>query len=196
MSQTSSAASAVFHEDWYPEYKLQGLRRLCEAVRGQRGAAVEVGCWEGRSTRVIADAFAPDRIHAVDHWRGNETEGADHPSVVASRHRDVFATFCANMEALTAGNIDVFRMGWQDYFREYARPMRFLHIDAGHDHASVKANIDVALPLMLPGSIMCGDDFASAHAGRHDLDGGVERAVRESFARVESLGDLWWTVID
>ena len=72
--------------------------------------------------------------------------------------------------------------------------MKFCHIDASHDYWSVRADLKLAEACLRPGGILCGDDFVYAHAGRADLDGGVERAVREGLPGFEAQGNFWWWV--
>jgi hypothetical protein len=68
----------------------------------------------------------------------------------------------------------------------------FIHLDAGHTYEATKALIDLALPRLARGGIICGDDFESSHAGRADLGGGVERAVRDAFSGdAHNAGNLW-----
>jgi hypothetical protein len=74
----------------------------------------------------------------------------------------------------------------------FDHPVKFCHIDASHDYNSVHRTIAALLPKLVPGGILCGDDFESAHAGRHDLGGGVERAVRELLPGFEVSGNFWW----
>jgi hypothetical protein len=48
------------------------------------------------------------------------------------------------------------------------------------------------IPNLIRGGILCGDDYMTAHKGRKDLDGGVERAVNEMLQGVNVVGNLWW----
>jgi hypothetical protein len=48
---------------------------------------------------------------------------------------------------------------------------------------------------MVAGGIMCGDDILSAHINRHDLHGGVERAVRELLPGYKVYDNLWYYTI-
>ena len=43
-----------FTEDWYFPEQIDVLTRLCRQVSPLRGAIIEVGCWEGRSTIELA----------------------------------------------------------------------------------------------------------------------------------------------
>ena len=81
-------------------------------------------------------------------------------------------------------------MKWLTMFKE---PIKFIHIDASHDYESVKKTIDLVKPKVVLGGIICGDDFLTADLSRHDLHGGVERAVKESFGTsYQNIGNLWF----
>lgn len=152
-------------------------------TEGVAGRVVEVGCWEGRSTVVLANAVAPDVVHAVDTWRGSPGE----ISASLAQERDVFAQFTENIAALTAGNVAPHRTGWRTYFTSDTSPIRFLHIDAEHSYDEVRDNIETAKPLIAPGGIIAGDD---AH---HEP---VMRAVHEQFVGevIRFHASLWaWT---
>jgi predicted O-methyltransferase YrrM len=165
----------VFHEEWFGPASQQALRELFRRTTCT-GEIVEVGCWEGRSTIALADACKPQVVRAVDTWEGSPGE----ISAELAQQRDVLSTFMAN----TAGmNIDVYVMGWRDYFESHRDPIRFLHIDATHTYEEVRDNIRAALPFMQPGSIICGDDV------HHPP---VQRAVNETLGRFNVLATLWW----
>jgi hypothetical protein len=194
----------AFTEDWYPAEQLDLLAKLAGSV-AVRGHCIEVGVWEGRSALTIARAIAPEALCAVDTWAGNQEEqavlGVAHPSVDAAKQRDVLAAFRENIAEARLENIHVFQMDWRELLtRLYpqggtpdSQGIAFLHLDASHDYESVYQQIHTFYPYMLPGSIMCGDDFANASAGRIDLNGGVERAVRNFFGyKTRNNGNLWW----
>lgn len=48
---------------------------------------------------------------------------------------------------------------------------------------------------MISGGIICGDDFKSANMSRVDLNGGVERAVREGLPNFKNIDNLWYYVV-
>lgn len=48
---------------------------------------------------------------------------------------------------------------------------------------------------MVKGGIVCGDDFLNANQDRHDLHGGVERAVRELCPTFQTFGNLWYVIL-
>jgi hypothetical protein len=188
----SPVAKAGFNEDWYSETQLRLLGKVCRKIRGLHGAVVEIGCWEGRSTATLANCCFPDTVLAVDTWAGNICEGPQHPSVIAAAERNVFATFTSNIRAFTKGNVEPFIMDSNQFLSRLKAPVKFCHIDASHDYESVAKEIQAVLQLLVPGGILCGDDFMTAHKGRADLKGGVERAVRELLPSFHSSGNFWW----
>lgn len=165
----------VFHEDWFGEASQRALADLYRTVAHLTGDIVECGCWEGRSTIALAEACHPEWVRAVDTWQGSPGEISE----TLAGQRDVEAQFLAN----TAGmNVTPFRMDWREYFTNHAGPTKFLHIDAAHDFVSVRDNIAAALPHMVAGSVMCGDD---AH---HPP---VRNAVLDAFPNAKAIATLW-----
>jgi predicted O-methyltransferase YrrM len=170
----------TFTEDWFGEASQQALATLAKRTERLPGAVVEVGCWEGRSTVALARAVYPAIVHAVDTWAGSPGE----ISADLAAERDVYTTFIDNIAELTEGNVQPHVMGWREFFAERGpAPIRFLHIDAEHTEVEVFDNIAAALPMMVPGGIMCGDD---AH---HPP---VRRAVLRHFPRAQRVASLWW----
>ena len=145
--------TATFTEAWFSDHSQHALAELARSVNVE-GDFVEVGCWEGRSTIALANSIAPTALHAVDTWQGSPGE----ISADLAAQRDVYSTFTRNIGAATAGNVEVHRMGWRDYFAANRRPLAFLHIDATHSYQEVRDNIETALELLVPGGLLCGDD--------------------------------------
>ena len=172
----------LFTEGMTTEKQLNVLENACRDVRHIKGEVIEIGCWEGKSTIRIANTLPTDKVLAVDTWEGNFNEDPNHETVVSVKERDVYSRFRENIQAGTKGNVIPIRMDCHDFENMWFGDIKFLHIDACHDYKSVITTIRNLLPYMIEGGIMCGDDFQSAHMGRDDLNGGVERAVRESFS--------------
>ncbi len=182
---------AAFHEDWYSGEQLLKACALLSEVQGLSGGVMEIGCWEGRSTIALAHACHPEPLLAIDTWEGSLDESPAHPSVHHARQRDVFAQFVANVQLLTKGNVKPIRQDCHAFLREWQGPIKFAHLDASHDYRSVKAALDALLPWVVPDGVLCGGDFETACASRADLDGGVERAVREVLPGFQQDRNLW-----
>jgi predicted O-methyltransferase YrrM len=143
-----------FTEEWFGAASCRAVQRLVAQTQGLGGRVIEVGCWEGKSTIHIAQGCYPAKVQAVDTWEGSPGE----ISADLAAGRDVFATFNENIAELTRGNVEVHRIGWREYFEMDRGPIRFLHIDAEHTYREVFDNIAAALPLMVAGGVICGDD--------------------------------------
>jgi Methyltransferase domain len=130
-------------------------------------------------------------LYAIDSWSGNQDESEHHVSVGLARERDVYSQFLTNTRLLTNGNIIPIRTDCHEFLASWRRPVKFAHIDASHDYRSVKRIINALAPHVVPGGVLCGDDFLTADASRQDLDGGVERAVRELLPGFEQIHNLW-----
>jgi len=181
----------AFTEEWYADGQAEELQKQYERVRELEGRIIEIGCWEGKSTVVLANSCYPEVLTAVDWWLGNLAEGPDHVSVRLAQTRDVFAVFTRNLKELTRGNVEIQRRDCFEFLVELRGAVKFCHIDASHDYTSVRRTIEMLLPLVVPGGVLCGDDYLNAHAERRDLDGGVERACRELLVGHWNIGNLW-----
>ncbi|MCI0429010.1 MAG: class I SAM-dependent methyltransferase [Rhodospirillales bacterium] len=185
-------ADALFHERWSSALHLRRLTWTYNARAADlRGAVIEIGSWEGLSTVALANTAYPDTVLAVDHWAGSADEKPDHPTVTVARERDVHAQFLKNIRALTQGNVEAVRRDFNDFWRGWRGPIKFVYIDGSHDYPSVKRDIEAAQRWLAGGGTICGDDFQAAGCGRHDLQGGVERAVRELCPGFEQIDNLW-----
>lgn len=180
-----------FTENWYSSEQLESLKGAAKKVSGLEGMVVEIGCWEGKSTCTLANTVYPEVVHAVDTWKGNVAEGKDHASVVKAKQRDVHKTFLGNVAKRTQGNVKDHKQDCFDFLKTLKEPVKFCHIDAAHDYESVKKTIEMLKPKLVKGAVLCGDDFASANMARKDLNGGVERAVRECCPGFISTNNFW-----
>lgn len=156
-----------------------------EAVaRGKDGAQfVEVGCWKGRSTAFLGVEILRSAkkitLHCVDHFMGSDEEvhrmDVDLP--------DLFKLFSRNMQPCTDAGLDleVHTLQSADAASQFKdRSCDFVWLDAGHDYASVRADIEAWLPKVRPGGFIGGDDWPMK---------GVADAVRDCLGREILLRD-------
>lgn len=173
-----------FGEQWFAPTSCKAVSHLVHETNHLDGRVIEIGSWCGRSTVHIAHAAYPTVIHAVDTWEGSPNE----ISGELAAQRDVWSQFSQNIDELTRGNVKPYRMGWRQYVTEETGPIRFCFIDAEHTYREVFDNIEAVLPLMVPGSVLCGDDV------HHPP---VIEAVNELLGEVEVQASLWiWRVPD
>ena len=191
----------MFSENWYSTRQIIDLVSLVEKTQNIVGKVIEIGCWEGKSTIAIANKCFPDVLICNDTWLGNVAEskitGIEHITETILKTRDVYSIFVNNMDTQTQRNYTVVKNDCIEWLKTFQEPIKFIHIDASHEYQSVFDTIKLALPLMVKGGIMCGDDFSSANMNRQDLQGGVERAVRELLPNFKTNNDnLWYCVIE
>ena len=98
------------------------------------------------------------------------------------------------MQSAMRGNVDLHRSEAITFLKGRQAPIKFCHIDAAHDYDSVRETIELLLPRLVPGAVLFGHDYQSAHAGRADLNGGVERAVRATLPAWVTRGNNWYYV--
>lgn len=188
----------MFQEYWYSEEQMGHLGELSKQVQSLQGSIIEIGCWEGKSTHHLANVAYPETIICNDTWLGNVEEskatGVTHPSELLTRERDVYGVFIKNMDILTKGNYIVVKQDCLEWLKTYRGPVKFCHIDASHDYYSVYQTIQLLLPRVVKGGILCGDDFLNSPMHCEKLQGGVERAVRELLPNFKNIGNLWYWI--
>lgn len=167
-----------FTEEWFSTQSCDVLATLAKSVVGLPGDIIEIGSWQGRSTVALANATHPERVHAVDTWQGSPGE----ISAELAAGRDVFAEFQRNIASLTRGNVDIYRMGWREFFDTHRRKVKLVFIDAEHTYEEVADNIETVLPLMVPGGVICGDD-------QHHPP--VRQAVADTLGAAQVSASLW-----
>jgi len=190
----------MFNENWYSSSQLVNLTKLYDNVKNLKGNIIEIGCWEGKSTIALANSCYPEVLLCNDTWLGNVAEsgvtGEMHLTELILKERDVYSIFINNMIISTKQNYKIIKCDCIEWLKTYDEPIKFIHIDASHEYESVFKTIKLALPKMVEGGIICGDDFLSANLGRTDLHGGVERAVRELLPNFKNIDNLWYCIIN
>jgi predicted O-methyltransferase YrrM len=188
----------MFNDDWYSEEQCKNLSSLVKRITSLNGSIIENGCWEGKSTICIANACYPEILICNDTWLGNVAEGQasgiKHITQVILETRDVYKIFLENMNNNTNKNFTIVKEDCISWLKTFNDSIKFIHIDASHDYESVSETIRLVLPNMVNGGIICGDDFINANIGRTDLNGGVEKAVRELLPGFQTNGNLWYWV--
>ena len=182
----------MFNEDWYVDSQLKLLVSAYSQVKNLEGAVIEIGCWEGKSTCALANACYPEILHAVDNWIGSVSENPNHASVKIAESRDVFKVFADNIRDKTKNNVTPYKQDCFTFLDKLDYDVKFCHIDAAHDYESVRKTIEILKPFVVPGGILCGDDYTSANIHRKDLNGGVQRAVIELLPGHGLDGNFWF----
>ena len=188
----------MLNENWYPDPQLKRLMEISTPTIPLTGSIIEIGCWEGKSAMALAKVFAPETLVCCDTWLGNQAEsqftGSTHITEEILKVRDVYAIFLANMDEHTDKNYSVVKEDCLVWLQTYKEPIKFVHVDASHEYGSVKKTINLLKPLIVPGGMICGDDFINAGLDNVVLAGGVARAVLETLPGVKTDGNLWYWI--
>lgn len=188
----------MFNENWYSDYQLDNLCDLLTKIKDLDGKIIEIGCWEGKSTIKLANKCFPEILICNDTWLGNIQEsittGITHVTEEILKKRDVYSTFINNMDNYTQKNYIIVKEDCIEWLKNYDGLIKFIHIDASHEYESVFETIKLVLPKMVKGGIICGDDYLTANINRHDLHGGVERAVKEALPNHNNINNLWYFI--
>lgn len=136
----------------------KALEGVVQMVLRNKVMVAEIGSWKGMSTAVLAKTVKDfnGRVFAVDHWKGSE----EVPHHRRAKTIDTFSIFRYNMEML--GVWDTIRPMVMDsksaseVFTDGLLDMVF--IDADHRYKNIKQDIELWLPKIKKGGIICGHD--------------------------------------
>jgi predicted O-methyltransferase YrrM len=162
------------------------LKWLAERALESR-VIIEVGCWQGRSTRALAD-HCPGVIYSIDPWEGpylNE-DGSIHKI-----NTSVFEIFQSNLaDHVESGRVVPVRQtsqsAWSYLADTIGETVDLVFLDGDHRYDTVVAEIESYRLLLKPGGILAGHDYG------HDDWPGVQRAVDLSYPNAEHCRSIWW----
>lgn len=140
----------------------------------------EVGVYAGRSLFATAHGMKrPGKILAVDSFSGAGSIGADWLQAV-------LAATIAQIHAQTHVKVALDKRSSIDAARTNQTLFDSVWIDACHEYAECKADIEAWTPFVKPGGIVCGHDYWAK-------DSGVMDAVNETgpFSVAEATR-IWW----
>lgn len=132
---------------------------------------VEIGSWQGRSLRALADN-TDGIVFSVDIWRdGGEAE------------------YDANLADLLGSKIFKVKMRSEEaaiMFMFAGITFDAIFIDAYHDYSDISSDINAWKPLLRDGGIICGHDYQPEFPG-------VVQAVQELIPKFGIVGGSIWT---
>lgn len=144
---------------------------------------VEAGCFQGRSTRAMADN-TDGIIHAVDPWKLMPLGTLDSSNIMAVDEM-TYTRFAMNLNGhIESGKV----IPHAKKFVEFHPPETpdFIFIDAMHDYENVKRDILHAMSIMKSG-LLAGHDYQPNWQG-------VIKAVKEIFGDTPEIHDTIWSI--
>jgi hypothetical protein len=149
--------------------------------------AVEIGSWFGRSIIYLAQACKRAgkkvKLYAVDSFAG-ELNQPVHEKIVKAHGGSIRQAFDANLKRCEVDDmITVIQGDSADSAKHIADgSLAFCYIDAAHDYASAKRDIQAWRPKVKSGGVLAGHD-----AQWHE----VAKAVSEETKNAQILGAVW-----
>lgn len=173
---------------WMADEELRWLARAARACQ----TIVEVGSYQGRSARALAD-HCPGVVFCVDPWRGYYPQ--DDGSAAGWLDSEAAGrAFRANLaDHLASGHVvaiaDTFEAAVPELERHgVVGHADLVFLDGDHRYEAVMSDISLARRLVRPGGTLAGHDY-----GHRDWPG-VRRAVEESFGpSFLTCRSIWWT---
>jgi predicted O-methyltransferase YrrM len=143
---------------------------------------VEIGAYQGRSTRALADANEFGIVYAIDNWDSTISAGRSDEFTRAAFHRN-----CSDLSDRVIPIEWDSRCGVPPALRDLSVDM--LWIDGDHSYDAVASDIRNFAPLVRAGGLICGHDYCVWHPE-------VMRAVDEAYGPRVQLIDIhrsiWW----
>ena len=148
--------------DRIPGWMMPELLYHFAEMASRAETCAEIGCWRGRTTRVLAD-HCRGTVYAVDTFEGSD--GIRHEIEFMQRHtgranwlQDEFNRNLAGLD-----NVKVMAMSSLEAAKLVADDsLDFALIDAAHDFLSVSADIRAWWPKVKMGGVLCGHDYEFA----------------------------------
>lgn len=136
---------------WMSDFELQWLAEQASS----HSVIVEIGCYQGRSTRALGD-HTKGFVITIDDFKGPRDTI---PEFTADEN---YSKFVSNMNGLmSSGKVQLVKIPYEQmeinpFFKELEPDMLF--IDGNHSYEAVKRDINFWKPKMKKGGLLCGHD--------------------------------------
>ncbi len=147
-------------EGWMAESELMWLGQQAR----NSSLIIELGSWNGRSSRAIADNLPADaKLLCVDTFSGSSGEPDAHKTAKEREGDGAFMKFFANLyDHIMLGRVIPVRMesgNAAETLTKMGVKADMVFIDADHSYEGVKRDIQLWQPLVKDGGILCGHDY-------------------------------------
>ena len=170
-------------QGWFVKQSEVSLDRLLIRIRPK--VVIEVGSWIGKSTRFIVDRC--EFVIAVDHWLGS----AEHQEKYAGVLPSLFDQFLSNC-ARHRDKILPLRMTSDEAAKLPLPKADLIYIDAAHEEAQVRADIEHYFGFLSERGAMCGDDYQPSCERGQGIARAVNGFAEEHGLTVNVTEPFWW----
>jgi GT2 family glycosyltransferase/Flp pilus assembly protein TadD/predicted SAM-dependent methyltransferase/predicted O-methyltransferase YrrM len=174
MSFIPGLKEALKVDGWMSETELVFLAENASKA----ATALQVGCYKGRSSIVIGENIHFSLLD-IDSFIG------DFGNTLSTE--DLAWAYKANVKSLLGSKIELIVGDSHEVLKTLNRTFDMIFIDGSHTYADAKKDIELAIPLLNPGGLLCGHDYS------YSAD--VKRAVDEVFrgrAKVYGTTSIWY----
>lgn len=155
---------------------------------------IEVGCYQGRTTRVLGDHIREQGlVYAVDPWGGYVNNDDSQATWILTHTcpdwESVYGAWCKHVkDLLDVGTVQCVRTTSIDALATLPSVADFVFLDGDHREEVVRQEIEAYRRLVdVRGGILAGHDYT------HRDWPGVKAAVDQAFPNgVNQIESIWW----
>lgn len=131
------------------ETNLKGLAHYIKKCSLEAGIVLEIGCYEGRGTRLINSFFKPSVLTCCDPWDSNYTD-------IGFKFKNQYEYFKHNTQ-----DIDIVecRMTSDEFFSRNGSSFDFIYIDGYHSYEQAEKDLKNSLSALRIGGLCLVDDY-------------------------------------
>ncbi|HEX6813685.1 MAG TPA: class I SAM-dependent methyltransferase [Planctomycetota bacterium] len=169
-------------DGWLSIDEAIGLYELARSLPGERPVAVEIGCWQGKSSVCLARGLAARpgaRLHCIDPFdaSGDAESTAEYHDRAKGLANPLRAAFEQNLrDAGVHGVVEVRQGMSHEHAAAWQQPIDLLFLDGDHGYDAVRRDVLDWAPKIRPGGWLCMHDVV------HPVHTGPRRVVDEILA--------------
>lgn len=144
------------------EHRRRATRHAVLKAMPRGSVCAEIGVWRGSFSALIVEIVAPRRLHLIDPWEfhpgaPDTWEGGGRARAQADMDK-VFAEVARKFE--DHPEVTIHRARSSDAAGRFAEgELDWIYIDGDHHYESVRADLELYLPIIRPGGFVTGDDY-------------------------------------
>jgi len=180
-------------DGWLTVDEAIALYELARSLPHERPLAVEIGCWQGKSSVCIARGIArknTPRLCCIDPFdaSGDAASTAEYSARADDVGGELRGTFEANLREAGLREIVDIRQGLShEQVQGWREPIDLLFLDGDHTHAAVQRDFRDWSPHVRPGGYLVMHDVV------HPVHTGPRRVVDEEILRDPQWVDVHYT---